>query len=201
MDIFLLAMLLGMGMHLLKARYQAGRIALLSRHLGQFQIEKLMESLTQGYLRALGEADQERRGQILSMLNTAEISLAEQFKRFAADLARLEPLQTRVSKLPIAIAYADQMFPSATFDLRAVMQIHTQGIEVVVSNELGRSSRDKAFMLTAELFLMQHSCHWFCKSKTIASARLLGRHQTSYEQVLAAVSPTTRQAYLQLLTD
>ena len=57
MDVFLLAMLLAMGVHLLKVRYQAGRIALLSRYLGQYQIEKLMESLTQGYLRALGEAD------------------------------------------------------------------------------------------------------------------------------------------------
>lgn len=201
MDVFLLAMLLAMGAHLLKVRYQAGRIALLSRYLGQYQIEKLMESLTQGYLRALGEADAERRGQILSMLSTAEVSLYEQFNRFATDLARLTPLETRVSKLPIAIAHADQMFPSATFDLRAVMQIHAQGIEAVVRNELGRSPRDKAFMLTAELFLMQHSCHWFCKSKTIASARLLGRHQTSYEQVIAAVSPSTRRAYLQLLAD
>lgn len=201
MDVFLLAMLLAMGAHLLKVRYQAGRIALLSRYLGQYQIEKLMESLTQGYLRALGEADAERRGQILSMLSTAEVSLYEQFNRFATDLARLTPLETRVSKLPIAIAHADQMFPSATFDLRAVMQIHAQGIEAVVRNEMGRSPRDKAFMLTAELFLMQHSCHWFCKSKTIASARLLGRHQTSYEQVLAAVSPATRRAYLQLLAD
>lgn len=199
MDIFLLMMLLGVGLHLLKARYQAGRIALLSSHLGQFQIEKLMESLTQGYLRALGEADAERRGQIWSMLSTAEVSLYEQFNRFAADLARLDPLQMRVSKLPIAIAYADQLFPSATFDLRAVMQIHARGIEAVVRNEAERSPRDKAFMLTAELFLMQHSCHWFCKSRTIASARVLGRHQTSYEQVLVSVSPSTRKAYLQLL--
>ena len=199
MDIFLLTMLLAMAAHLFKVRYQAGRIALLSSHLGQFQIEKLMESLTQGYLRALGEADEERRGQIWSMLSTAEVSLYEQFNRFAADVARLEPLQTRVSKLPIAIAYADQMFPSATFDLRAVMKIHAQGIEAVVRNDMARSPRDKAFMLTAELFLMQHSCHWFCKSKTIASARVIGRHQTSYEQVLAAVSPATRKAYMQLL--
>ena len=201
MDVFLLAMLLAMGVHLLKVRYQAGRIALLSRYLGQYQIEKLMESLTQGYLRALGEADAERRSQILSMLKGAEVSLYEQFNRFAADLAKLSDLETRISKLPIAIAHADQMVPTATVDLRALMKIHAQGIEAVVRNEMGRSPRDKAFMLTAELFLMQHSCHWFCKSKTIASARLLGRHQTSYEQVLAAVSPTTRQAYLQLLTD
>lgn len=199
MDILFLTMLLAMGAHLLKVRYQAGRMALLGRYLAQFQIEKLMETLIQGYLRALGEADEERRGQIWSMLSTAEVSLYEQFNRFAADLARLTPLETRISKLPIAIAHADQMFPAATLDLRAVMQIHAQGIEAVVRNETGRSPRDKAFTLTAELFLMQHTCHWFCKSKTIASARLLGRHQTSYEQVLAAVSPATRKAYQQLL--
>ena len=159
MDILFLTMLLAMGAHLLKARYQAGRMALLGRYLAQFQIEKLMETLTQGYLRALGEADAERRGQILSMLSTAEVSLYEQFNRFAADLGRLTALETRVSKLPIAIAHADQMFPSATFDLRAAMQVHAQGIEGVVRNEGGRSPRDKAFTLTAELFLMQHTCH------------------------------------------
>ncbi|WP_027995849.1 hypothetical protein [Simplicispira psychrophila] len=199
MDILFLTMLLAMGAHLLKVRYQAGRMALLGRYLAQFQIEKLMETLTQGYLRALGEADEERRGQIWSLLSTAEVSLYEQFKRFATDLARLTPLETRVSKLPIAIAYADQLFPRSTFDLRAAMQIHAQGIEAVARNDTGRSPRDKAFTLTAELFLMQHTCHWFCKSRTIASARLLGRHQTSYEQVLAAVSPATRKAYQQLL--
>ena len=194
-----MAMLLGMGMHFFKVRYQAGRIALLSRYLGQYQIEKLMESLTQGYLRALGESDAERRSQILSMLSSAEVSLYEQFNRFAADLAKLTALETRISKLPIAIAHADQMFPSATVDLRALMKIHAQGIEAVVRNDAQRSPRDKAFTLTAELFLMQHTCHWFCKSKTIASARMIGRHQTSYEQTLAAVSPATRRAYLQLL--
>jgi len=43
---------------------------------------------------------------------------------------------------------------------------------------------------------MQHSCHWFCRSKTIASARMLAQHKTRYEQALQAVSPETRQAYL-----
>jgi hypothetical protein len=49
------------------------------------------------------------------------------------------------------------------------------------------------------MFLMQHSCHWFCKSKAVASARLLVRHKTSYEQVLASVAPETRRAYLALV--
>jgi len=49
------------------------------------------------------------------------------------------------------------------------------------------------------LFLMQHTCHWFCRSKTVASARLLARHKTSYAQVLAAVAPQTREAYIRLI--
>ena len=199
MDILFLAMLIAMAMQLLKARYQAKRVALLGQHLSQFQIEKLMESLTQGYLRALGEGDAQRRDQIWSMLSSAETSLSEQFNRFAADFARVDALQTRVSKLPIAIAHADQMFPRSTFDVRAAMQVHAKGIEAAVRNDAARSQRDKAFTLSAELFLMQHTCHWFCKSKTVASARLWARHQTTYEQVLAAVAPPTRKAYLALV--
>jgi hypothetical protein len=46
---------------------------------------------------------------------------------------------------------------------------------------------------------MQHTCHWFCKSKTVASARMLARHKTSYEQLVAAVGPDTRAAYCELV--
>ena len=46
---------------------------------------------------------------------------------------------------------------------------------------------------------MQHTCHWFCRSKNVASARLLARHQTHYHQVLAAVSEKTRMQYTQLI--
>ena len=59
--------------------------------------------------------------------------------------------------------------------------------------------RARAFMMTAELFLMQHTCHWYCKSKPVASARLLARHQTAYAQVIDAVDPATRRAYLALV--
>ena len=51
----------------------------------------------------------------------------------------------------------------------------------------------------AQLLLMQHTCHWFCRSKSTASVRMQVRHQTSYAQLLAAVSPQTRQAYLAVL--
>eukprot|EP01034_Spumella_vulgaris_P022947 gene22951-29132_t len=54
-------------------------------------------------------------------------------------------------------------------------------------------------MMTAELFLMQHTCHWYCKSKTIASARMMARHQTPHAQLVDSVSDTTRRAYLALI--
>ena len=195
MDILLLAALIAFGMHLLKSRDQARRIALLGNHLAQFRIEKLMESLTQGYLRALGESDEERRTQIWNLLDSNEETLCEQFERFATDFARIDAQETLISTLPIALAYADRLFPSATFDLRQALQIHAQGLVAVARNDSGRSPRDKAFMMSAELFLMQHTCHWFCKSKTVATARMLARHQTSHEQLMASVSPATRQAY------
>jgi hypothetical protein len=69
----------------------------------------------------------------------------------------------------------------------------------VVANRAGLSPKTKAFTLSAELFLMQHSCHWFCRSRAVASARLLARHKTSYAQVLQSVSGETREAYARLV--
>jgi hypothetical protein len=53
--------------------------------------------------------------------------------------------------------------------------------------------------LTAEILLFQHTCHWFCRSKTVASARMLARHKTSHEQVLAAITPASLAAYQTLV--
>ena len=49
------------------------------------------------------------------------------------------------------------------------------------------------------MFLFQHTCHWYCRSKAVASARLMMRHQTTYEQALALVAPSTRRAFEALL--
>ena len=199
MDVLLMALFVAGGLHLLKARWQAARVALLGSYLAPLQLEKLMENLTQGYLRALGEADTERRAQIWGLLTSTEETLVAQVERLANALPKDGPEQLRVSMLPLALPFADQLFPRATFDLRAAMQVHAKGIAAVARNDAGRGPRDKAFMLSAELLLLQHTCHWFCKSRTVASARLLARQQTSYEQVLAAVSPATRRAYQQLV--
>ncbi|HOV21003.1 MAG TPA: hypothetical protein PLK10_16320, partial [Ottowia sp.] len=52
----------------LRGREQAHRIALLGRVLGPYRIEPMLESLTEGYLRWLHEADAERRAQIWGTL-------------------------------------------------------------------------------------------------------------------------------------
>ena len=199
MDVLFLATLIATGVFVLNAKQQRERVALLASYLGNYQIEKLMENLTEGYLRALGESDTERREQVWSLLRTTELQLSEQFTRFTADFTRVEPLQTRISTLPLALPYADRWLPSASIDMRQALAIHAQGIERAVRTEAGLSLRDKAYTLSAELFLMQHTCHWFCKSRAIASARLMARHKTPHAQVLASVTPATRTAYLALL--
>jgi hypothetical protein len=198
MELLFPLLMLFAGFQVLKGREQRRRIQLLGRYLGQYRIETLMENLTQGYLRALGERDPERMAQIWSTLASAEVELGDQVQRLAEDFSKVWSDHALVSTLPLAFPYADKLFPRATFDLRRALTVHAQGIGAVIGNAAGRSDRDKAFMLTAEILLLQHTCHWYCRSRAVASARLLARHQTHHAQVLDAVSPDTRSAYLQL---
>lgn len=200
MDILVLALLLGGVAHFFQRRDEHRRILLLGSHLGQYQIEKLMETLTEGYMRALGEADPARQQQIWSMLTTTETTLCEQFKRFANDFARLDAGLTRASKLPLSIFYTGRLFPDSTFDFREALGIHARGICQAVSRDADVSLKDKAFTVLAELYLMQHSCHWFCKTKGVASTRLVLRHQTPHAKVLDSVMPGTRRANTALVT-
>ena len=199
MDTLILAILISAGTFMLNAKELRKRIALLGSHLANYQIEKLMETLTGGYLRALGETQDERRNQIWSMLSTTESQLSDQFARFAAEFGRLNADATRVSRLAIALPFAEKILPSLTFDMRQALAIHARGIAHVAQNTSHMAPRDRAFMMSAELFLMQHTCHWFCKSKTVASARMLARHQTPHDQLVASVSAETRNSYLAML--
>ena len=198
MDLFLLAMLVAFSAWAIKARDQRRRIALLGSHLAKYQIEKHMETLTQGYLRALGEDDPQRSEPIWNMLRSTEQELGSQFRRFVVDFSRVQEADTRVSKLPVYLPFATKLV-DRTFDLRKALAIHARGISQAVEGGGHLSPKATAFTLSAELFLMQHTCHWFCKSKTVASARMLARHKTSYEQLVAAVAPDTRAAYCALV--
>ena len=131
-------------------------------------------------------------------LASSEIKLSEQFNRFVADFSRVEEADALVSTLGFPLPYAARLFPTATFDLRQLFLIHAHGIKEAATNGLNRNDKSKAFTLSAELLLMQHSCHWFCKGRAVASARMMVRHKTAHAQLLEAVSPETRKAYAEL---
>jgi hypothetical protein len=194
MEFISLLFILATGIHWLNTQGQRKRTALLAEQLRPFQIEKSMAQLTTAYMRALGESDVERQQQILQLQEAAEQQLSTEFQNLAREFAKLPAPVTRAFKL--ALPYIDQLSPKATFDMRRMLEVHAQGIGRTASNLQGMSPKARAFRMMGEMFLMQHSCHWFCRSKTIASARMVAQHQTRYEQALEAVSPETRQAYL-----
>ncbi len=199
MEFLPLLALIAIGLFALKAKDQKQRIALLASHLGKYRVEALMKDLTEGYSRALGEADTQRQTQIWHLLTTAEAELCSQFNRFVSEFAKVDAAQARVSKLSWPIPFATWIFPGATFDVRTALSIHAKGLTHAEQNSVGQSEKGKAFTLSAEMLLMQHTCHWFCRSKATASVRMVARHQTTYEQLVASVSPGSRAAYSALV--
>ena len=197
MDITTLGLLVFIGAWALQHRYQSARVRLLSQHFGPFQIEQLMAQLHQAYFRALDETDAQRAAPIWAAQAGLEQKLSQQMTAFSHDFAQIYLAKTQVFKLALPLPYADQLFPRLCFDARLVFAVHAQGIARAVQSTTAPAQRARA--LLAELYLMQHTCHWFCRSLPTASARLLARHQTSYEQVLEAVHPQTRRDYLKLV--
>jgi hypothetical protein len=194
MELLVLSLLLG-GVWFVNKRDQARRIQRLAGILGQFQVEKMMETVADGYLRALGEKDPERAQQVWNMLEQAEVTLNGQIQSFVEAAEAMDAEQARFSTLAFALPFAAQVFPSASADLRALLRVHRDGVARLVRNSEALSQKDKAFALTAELLLLQHTCHWYCRSKMIASARMVARHRTPHAQLLASVSAPTREAY------
>ena len=197
MEFLSLLLILATGIHWLNTQGQRKRTALLAEQLRPYQIEKHMEQLTGAYMRALGETDPERQLQILQLQEQAEQQLAAEFQNLAREFAKLPAPLTRAFK--VALPFIDQLSPKASFDMRRMLEVHAEGIQRTVNNLQGFSPKERSFRMMGEMFLMQHSCHWFCKSKTIASARMLTQHQTRYEQALDGVAPETRKAYLAVI--
>ena len=177
------------------------RVRLLGSHLAPTQIEKLMGGLIEGYMRALDEKDPERQKQVWAILDNSEKTLADQLQRLADSFGKENAEDTRVSTLPLALPYFDRLLPAYTFDMREALRMHAHAVrEACAPDDVDMATRKRmAYTMTAELLLLQHTCHWFCKSRTIASMRLMARQKTSYEQVLQSVSPSTRTAYERLV--
>ena len=199
MDLLIPFLFFAFGAFVIKNAEQRQRIGWLGAVLGPIQLEKTMEALATGYMRALAETDPERSEPIWRMLEGTEATLVRQLDRLARDAQRLSPAQARISRWSMALPMATRLFPDASFDLREALRIHAAGFAAGVANADGLSRKQQARRLLAEMYLMQHTCHWYCRSRSVASARLVVRHQTTYEQALALVSPTTRQALETLL--
>lgn len=175
---------------------QARRVLMLRAQLHPYQLEALMQTLLEGYLRALSETDEDRRRSIWQVMEGHETLLVSQMQRLASDTASLSGPMGRVSRLPMALPGVTAWWPKACFELSQALRIHADGITRVAHNPDGPSARDKAFCMTAELLLFQHTCHWYCRSRTTASTRLVAQHQTSHAQALAGASPATREGLM-----
>lgn len=202
MDFLILVITVAVAVAAFNRRHQRSRMALLGQHLRHHPIERLMEAVTEGALQALNDTDPEQRAHRWQRIHHQEEVLATQFERFVAAFANTDPAQTRVSRWPLTVPGIEKVLPQTTFDMRDLLRVHAQGIARAVAQprhlDDAAQLRERSFRLAAELFLMQHSCHWYCKSKAVASARMLARHQTPHAQLLATVSPETRKAYLAL---
>jgi len=195
MDIFIFSMVLAFAGYTLKLRSERSRIALLGGHLADYQIEKLMQTLTEGYARALGESDAARRASIWQLLGGTEDKLCAQTRQLAEGFARVEAGTARVNRLPWPLSEAAALIPGSSFDLRQALSIHAAGLARAAQADASFNPKARAFTLSAEMLLLQHTCHWFCKSRAVASARMMVRHQTAYALLLQSVSPETRSAY------
>ncbi len=195
MDLMLILMMVVAGWWMLCLHYQRTHIAFLGRHLANLQLERHMESLTQGYLRAIHEPDEARQAQVLATFAATERTVAAQIQTLA-DAMQTESLQAAsLGALPFCVPYAEYFLPTLTRDFRALLRIHADGLRQAVDNDEGWDMKTRAYHLSAELYLLQHSCHWFCKSRAVADARLMLRHQVNHQKVLESVSATTRSAY------
>ncbi|MDI1274034.1 hypothetical protein [Polaromonas sp.] len=192
----LLLMVTALGAWKLKSENRTRRVALLDGFVGRYQLDRLMENLIEGYFKALEEKAPERQTRLWRMLALSEEQLCEQLRCLATDFSSVDEAEARVSKLPAFLPEAERFFPDNTFDMRRALLVHAEGMERAAKNAQGRAPRDKAYTLTAELLLLQHTCHWYCRSRAVASARVLARHKTPYQQLLTSVDPETRKAYL-----
>jgi lauroyl/myristoyl acyltransferase len=82
-DFLLLLPLALVALWITRARQQQRRIAILARYLHGHDIEKHIETLSQGYSRALGESDPTRGEQVWGVLRGTEDALSRQVSKLA----------------------------------------------------------------------------------------------------------------------
>lgn len=196
---FLLLLTLFVVWQLLRSRYQRERITFLGQRLAGLQLERHMETLTTGYARAIHEQDESRQLQILETFAPAERAAAAQIQTLADAMQKADAQETAMGPFSFCLPYAERFVPVRMRDFRELLQIHAKGLRHAADNDSQWDPKTRAFHLSAELYLFQHSCHWFCKSRVVADARLQVRHQLTHQKVVDSVSEPTRLRYLQWL--
>lgn len=199
MDAVILLLVVAVVWRILCVRYQKKHIALLGKHLASFHLEKHLETLTQGYVRAISSDTESRQLQILDSFAQTEHAVASQIQSLSHNIQQENAINTSMGILSFCVPYIELIAPSLCRDFRQLLQIHAQGIQFVVDNSPNWSPKERAFHLSAEIYLFQNSCHWFCKSRTIANARLQVQHKVSFQKTVESVSDKTRAAYEQWL--
>lgn len=194
----LIAFIMG---QVLRLRYQRHHIQLLSRHLATMQLEKHMETLTTTYSRAIQEADPSRQEQIFATVTQTEQAVAAQAQRLAESFEHEAENSTLMGVLAYNLPFLTSLFPSMKRDFRKLLYIHAAGFRYVADNVPNWDAKTRAYHFSAELYLFQHSCHWFCRSRPVADARLMVRHKVDHKKVIDSVSPPTHKAYTQWLTN
>src|SRR3546814_15061779 len=86
-----------------------------------------METLTEGYTRAIHEESETRQLQVLDMLIQTERTVASQAQSLA-EAMRKENLQAAsMSTLSFCVPYAERFLPATTRDFRELLHIHATG--------------------------------------------------------------------------
>ena len=183
------------GLNLLNKRVQRARIVWLAQHLSRHPVDKALERLVRETMTGLNHSDEDKRAHHWRCASQACDDLVVALQRALDDMGQGFAPMARGSRLAVALPYAEQWLPGMAFDVRRLLAVHVQGLARMQTEEAANEPKTQAFMRLAEAMLLQHSCHWYCRSKTVASARLLAQHQTRYEQVLESVHPATHTAY------
>ena len=197
MDLISLVLLSLTTLLLLRAVDQRQRIRVLAGYLQRHRIEPLMQRLNAAYLRALDAPDGAQRDAAWQAQHGTEAQLAEQIERLAADLAQAPAPVPQLSRVPLP--WAPRWLPGTGIDLQRAVRVHAAGIRALADDVTHPRPAERARTLLAELYLFQYTCHWFCRSRAVAAARLVVAHHSPLERVIQTVSPTTRHDYQKLI--
>src|SRR5690606_38615015 len=100
MDIALILLIVLAAWQILRVRYQRAHIALLAQHLANLQLERHMETLTQGYSRAIHEKDENRQLQVLANFAQTETAVAANIHSLALSMQKESRQTASVVALP-----------------------------------------------------------------------------------------------------